>query len=86
MSTPFEQDGVVTALRYDEAAVAGDIAAWCGGELEQAEDGTAPATIWVPTAKGPRPAALGDWVVRRPAGDYYTCDPTEFAALHDPLL
>lgn len=78
-------DDVVTALRYDEAAVAEDLAAWCGGEVEHATDGVQPATVWVPTGKGPRPAALGDWIVRTSGGDFYTCDPVEFTALHDPL-
>ena len=77
---------MVTALRYDEVAVAAELAAWCGGEVEEADDADVPPTIWVPTSKGPRPAGLGDWIVRRmETGGYYVCTPQEFSALHEPL-
>ena len=84
MSEPLD-DGVVTALRYDETCVAEDLATWCGGTLEHAPDDSTPPTIWVPTVKGPRPAGMGDWIVRRMSGDYYVSTPQEFAALHEPL-
>lgn len=84
MTVGAEDESVVTALRYDEPAVAADLAAWCGGDLEVVEDGL-PPTIWVPTSKGPRPATLGNWIVRRMTGDYYPCSPDEFAARHAPL-
>lgn len=76
----------VLALRFDEPAVADELAAWCGGQVEraQAADGTGTATVWVPTAKGPRPAVLGDWVVRRADGDHAVQDPVAFAAMHGP--
>lgn len=83
MTSPLDDD-VVTALHYDDVSLVGDLVAWCGGELEATADGEAPA-IWVPTVKGPSRAELGDWIVRRPAGDYYTCDATTFAALHTPF-
>lgn len=86
MTLPDSDEDVVTALRYDEVAVASDLASWCGGELEKALDPDLPPTIWVPTSKGPRPAGLGDWIVRRMSGGgYYVSTPQEFAAMHEPL-
>lgn len=85
MSEVAEDDpSLVVALRYDEVAVAPELAAWCGGDLELADEAGVPPTIWVPTDKGPRPAALGDWIVRRMTGGYYPCSPADFAARHDP--
>lgn len=83
MSLPADSDPVVTALCFDEAAIADELASWCGGELV-AEGDVAP-TIWVRTARGPRPAGLGDWIVRRADGDFYPCTPAEFTARHEPL-
>ncbi len=84
MTFPDDDGSVVTALRYDEQAVAADLATWCGGEVEPSAHDH-PPTIWVPTKKGPRPASLGDWIVRRGWGDYYPCSPEDFAATHEPL-
>lgn len=36
---------VVTALHYDEPAIAPELAAWCGGQLQHDDDGVAPPTI-----------------------------------------
>lgn len=76
----------VLALRFDEPAVAEELAAWCGGQVERAvaEDGSVTATVWVPTAKGPRPAVLGDWVVRRSVEDHTVMDAAAFTAMHGP--
>jgi hypothetical protein len=76
----------VLALRYDQQTVADELAAWCGGQVELAvtEDGVVTATVWVPTLKGPRPAMLGDWVVRRGPDDHAVLDDAAFAAMHGP--
>jgi hypothetical protein len=76
----------VLALHFDDAAVAEELAAWCGGQVERAvaDDGSITATIWVPTRKGPRPAVLGDWVVRRDVEDHAVLDAAAFTAMHDP--
>lgn len=76
----------VFALRFDEVAVADEIAAWCGGKVERtgAAGGEVVTTVWVPTAKGPRPALLGDWVVRRAEDQHLVMDSTAFAACHAP--
>ncbi|MDQ3424130.1 MAG: hypothetical protein M3510_12315 [Actinomycetota bacterium] len=57
----------VLALRFDEAAVAEDLAAWCDGRVEHYDSpGEGPSVVlWVPTATGIQQAVLGDWVVRR---------------------
>lgn len=78
------EDKIVTALRYDEPALAQELASWCGGELQLSASGDVAPTIWVPTRSGPRPASLGDWIVRREWGDYYPCSPEDFAATHEP--
>ncbi len=76
----------VVALRFDEHAVAEDLAVWCGGRVTWApgEDGRPVVTIWVPTHKGPRPALFGDWIVRRGDEDYQPYAPQDFAARFEP--
>ncbi len=76
----------VLALHFDEAALADEIARWCGGKVErtQGADGAVVTTVWVPTVKGPRPALLGDWVVRRGEEDHVVMDAVAFAATHRP--
>lgn len=76
----------VLALQFDEPSVADELAKWCGGKVERtlAADGTVATTVWVPTRKGPRPALLGDWVVRRGEDDHTVMDPVAFAATHQP--
>jgi hypothetical protein len=76
----------VLALRFDETAVADELALWCGGSVERtaAEDGSVVTTVWAPTSKGPRPAVLGDWIVRTPDGGVQVMDAIAFAARHDP--
>ena len=78
----------VLALRYDEAATADELAAWCGGSVERValEDGSIVTTVWAPTDKGPRPAVLGDWVVRTAEGGVQVMDATAFAARHAPAV
>jgi hypothetical protein len=76
----------VLALRFDEKAVAEEIAAWCGGKVERTpvHDGPPTTCIWVPTSKGPRAALLGDWVVRHAEDEHVVMDSAAFAALHSP--
>jgi len=76
----------VLALRFDESAVAEELAEWCAGSLERVttESGTVVTTIWVPTAKGPRPALLGCWIVRAADGSVSVMDAEDFAARHAP--
>lgn len=76
----------VVALCFDEVAVADEMAAWCAGKVERtiARDGDVVTTLWVPTAKGPRPAVLGDWIVRRDEDDYTVMVGAAFEASHAP--
>ena len=76
----------VLAQRLEDAAVADELAEWCGGSVERVatDDGTVVTTVWAPTNKGPRPAVLGDWIVRSAEGDVQVMDPTAFAARHAP--
>lgn len=76
----------VLALRFDDAAVADDLATWCGGSVERVatEDGGVVTTVWAPTDKGPRPAVLGDWIVRTKDAGVQVMDATAFAARHTP--
>jgi hypothetical protein len=81
----------VVALRFDDLAVADELATWCGGEVVKRvdvalADEQARTVILVPTDRGPRPAHFGDWIVRRGKGDHHPYTPEEFALLHEPLL
>jgi hypothetical protein len=82
MSITPQDPNEVLALHFDEQAVAADLALWCDGAVEESPDGS--VAILVPGDRGPQRAQLGDWIVRKPAGDYYTCSPEAFAALHEP--
>ena len=90
MADPELPDADVVALRFDELAIAEDLATWCGGEVARRADIEGPdevrTVVLVPTAKGPLPAHLGDWIVRRGEGDYYPCDPETFALRHEPVI
>lgn len=79
-------DDDVVAMRFDEEAVAADLARWCNGQVVLTEDieGVTTTTIYVPTSKGPRPALLGDWIVRTPDGAFAPCSPATFAARFEP--
>jgi hypothetical protein len=83
-----EQDAV-TALQFTDLTIADDLAGWCSGEVTKRVDIDGPdaerTVILVPTAKGPKAAHLGDWIVRRAEGDFYPCQPDEFALLHEPV-
>lgn len=72
---------IVVALHFDEPAVAQELATWCGGAVVEGVDGP---VVDVPTLDGPRPAGLGDWIVRRMDGDFLACSPEEFAAHYAP--
>lgn len=78
--------GDVVAMRFDEEAVAEDLARWCDGQvvLTQDVDGVVTTTIYVPTTKGPRPALFGDWIVMTPDGEFAPCSPAAFAARFEP--
>ena len=79
----------VVAMQFDEPAVATELASWCGGEVEELtnpEDSTdTRVVIWVPGRRGPRPARLGDWIVRHGDGDFRVRSPEDFAARYEPL-
>jgi hypothetical protein len=68
----------VVALRFDEPAVAADLARWCGGQVEG-------AVIWVPGLDHPKAARRGDWIVMNSDGTFSPCSPEEFAARYEPL-
>ena len=78
----------VVALRFDEPRVAADLARWCGGEVQELPretPGGESALIWVPGPDHPRPARLGDWIVKNPDGTFSPCSPADFAARYEPL-
>lgn len=85
---PVPPDAVV-ALHFDEPAVADELARWCSGQVEQVPDPDVPGvvhpTIWVPSVRGPRPAPLGYWIIRRGEDDFLPQSPEDFAATHEPL-
>ncbi len=76
----------VTALRFDEPAIAEELATWCGGEVALPEDAPDAVTILVPDINGPKPAHLGDWIVLDVDGSYRPYSPTAFAARFEPSV
>ena len=77
----------VVALPFGQVGDAADLATWCSGEVVlrlDAQPGEPPWVVLVPTAKGPVPAHVGDWIVRRAEGVYRAYDPETFALLHEP--
>ena len=83
-----DDPSLVVALRFDESAVAQELADWCGGSVVQDDplDPTSPViAVRVPTRQGSALAERGDWVVRTPDGDYTTMRHSEFVARHEPL-
>ena len=76
----------VLALRFDERCIAEELAEWCGGSVERVatEAGGVVTTIWAPTEKGPRPAVLGNWIVKAADGTVSVMTGEDFAARHAP--
>jgi hypothetical protein len=86
MSSSTPEGTQVTALHFDEPAVADDLAAWCGGEVAVPEDAPDDVTILVPDLNGPRPARIGDWIVLEPEGHFRPYTPLAFAARFEPSV
>ena len=83
-----DDPSLVVALRFDETALAEDLAAWCGGSLvpDDPLDPDSPAiAVRVSTRGGSVLAERGDWVVRDPDGGYTAMRHSEFIARHEPL-
>ena len=82
------EEDVVVALRFDEVAVAADLAEWCDGTVvtDDPLDPDSPAVaVRVPTPSGSVLAERGDWIVRGMDGSYTAMRHSEFAARHEPL-
>ena len=77
----------VLARCYTCPTLADELAEWCGGQSERlcTSGGTVVTTVWVPTWKGPRPAVLGDWIVRCADGSVHVLQAEDFLARHDPV-
>jgi DNA-binding XRE family transcriptional regulator len=77
----------VEAVRLTGEADWDAVAAWCGGEVRRAGDGTGADWVLVPCSGVSRVAHEGDWVVR--AGDAFTVMGdgafAAFAASHEPV-
>lgn len=90
MTTPELAPDTVVALQFSDVSSAEDLAHWCAGEVARRVDVDGDedvrTVILVPTDKGPLPAHLGDWIVRREEGDFYPCPPEEFALRHEPVV
>lgn len=77
-------DAAVTALRFDEAAVAEDLAAWCGGSVTHPVDEPDVLVILVPGVESAHPARLGDWIVQEPDGTHRVYSAVDFSARFEP--
>ena len=67
----------VIALRFEDAAVAEELATWCDGGLMG-------ETITVPTGIGVQPAHVGDWIVRDASGHFEVLSHDRFALKYGP--
>jgi len=76
----------VLALRFDHESDAEELAEWCGGAVERVatQSGAVVTSVLVPTTKGPRPALLGNWIVRSADGSLRVMEAEDFAARHAP--
>jgi hypothetical protein len=64
--------------------VARDVAAWCGGELDQVSPSHRPE-IFIKTLEGIMCASPGDWIIRGIKGEFYPCKPDIFAATYEAV-
>lgn len=66
------------------------VAIWCGGvevvEHDVVEHNTTYAAINVPTVAGMKRAQEGDWIIRRPAGDFYPVTSERFSILFEAAV
>lgn len=65
------------------------LAVWCGGVLVTEHDAlqhdVTYSAINVPTITGKKRAQEGDWIIKRPAGDFYPVKGHRFEELFDPI-
>lgn len=64
-----------------------DVAAWCGGEAQDAAPSGnvyAPGLLSINTLEGKMWASEGDWIIRGVKGEFYPCKPDIFAATYEP--
>jgi len=73
-------------LRADNAEA---LSVWCGGVLVKEHDAlkhdVTYAAINVPTVAGKKRAQEGDWIIKRPAGDFFPVQAHRFEELFDPI-
>lgn len=48
-------------------------------------DNSRPAFLWMPRKKAWVGVSIGDWIVKDPDGDFYSCDSKEFAHTYELL-
>lgn len=70
----------IEAAHFTDAAAGSRIAAWAGGSNERS-----PHEIQIETREGTMTAALGDYVIRGVAGEFYPCKPDIFDATYEPV-
>lgn len=65
------------------------VAKWCGGVLVKEHDAlqhdVTYAAINVPTVTGKKRAQEGDWIIKRPTGDFYPVQAHRFEELFEPI-
>lgn len=66
------------------------VSIWCGGVLVTEHDALQHditfVAINVPTVNGKKRAQEGDWIIKRPAGDFYPVSDQKFKELFDPIV
>ncbi len=69
---------------------AGELVEWILGEGGEAfmcggpRGGSRGGTVFIETLEGRHHAAVGDWIIKGVAGEFYPCKPDIFAATHEP--
>jgi hypothetical protein len=66
-----------------------DVAAWCGGEAQEAAPSGsvyAPGLLSIGTLEGTMWANGGDWIIKGVQGEFYPCKPDIFAATYEPAV
>ena len=76
---------VITARHFVQYLFGHDIAAWCGGECVQLNNGKGPVVIKIPTLEGEMVANIGDFIIKGINGEFYPCKPDIFSKTYEEV-
>lgn len=73
---------IVEAVQYD-GYNGGQIAEWCGGQLDNSMSAPHEKKIVIPTLEGEVTASFKDYIIKGVAGEFYPCKPKIFAETYE---